>query len=82
MTVRTITTSTLKALKNSVIGNPAAKLALAQDTALIHLYVTLHHARNRVHGHGLGLSTASSPLQHPMLIPKGLLTTFVLNPLM
>lgn len=39
MTVRTITTSTLKALKNSVIGNPAAKLALAQDTALIHLLV-------------------------------------------
>ncbi|KAG1731944.1 ARM repeat-containing protein [Suillus lakei] len=39
MTVRTITVSTLKTLKNSVIGNPAAKLALAQDTALIHLLV-------------------------------------------
>jgi hypothetical protein len=39
MTVRTITTSTLKTLKNSVIGNPAAKLALAQDAALIHLLV-------------------------------------------
>ncbi|KAG1827372.1 armadillo-type protein [Suillus subaureus] len=39
MTVRTITTSTLKTLKNSVIGNPAAKLALAQDTALIHSLV-------------------------------------------
>lgn len=37
--MRTITTSALKALKNSVIGNPAAKLALAQDTALIHLLV-------------------------------------------
>lgn len=44
MTVRTITTSTLKTLKNSVIGNPAAKLALAQDTALIHLYVTPPYA--------------------------------------
>ncbi|KAG2368491.1 armadillo-type protein [Suillus spraguei] len=44
MTVRTITTNTLKTLKNSVIGNPAAKLALAQDTALIQLLVNcLNH---------------------------------------
>lgn len=41
MTVRTITVNTLKKLKNSVIGNPATKLALAQDTAFIHSYVTL-----------------------------------------
>ncbi|KAG1756841.1 ARM repeat-containing protein [Suillus paluster] len=39
MTVRTVTVSTLKTLKNSVIGNPAAKLDLAQDTAFIHLLV-------------------------------------------
>ncbi|OJA13588.1 hypothetical protein AZE42_02727 [Rhizopogon vesiculosus] len=39
MTVRTITVNTLKRLKNSVIGNPATKLALAQDTAFIHSLV-------------------------------------------
>ncbi|KAG0707819.1 ARM repeat-containing protein [Suillus ampliporus] len=39
MEMRTVTISTLKRLKNSVIGNPAAKLDLAQDTAFIHLLV-------------------------------------------
>ncbi|KAH7923488.1 ARM repeat-containing protein [Leucogyrophana mollusca] len=44
MTVRTITTTTLKRLKNSVIGNPSAKLALAQDSAFIHSLVScLNH---------------------------------------
>ncbi|KAH7908768.1 armadillo-type protein [Hygrophoropsis aurantiaca] len=44
MTVRNITTTTLKRLKNTVIGNPLAKLALAQDTAFIHSLVScLNH---------------------------------------
>ncbi|KIJ59697.1 hypothetical protein HYDPIDRAFT_162060 [Hydnomerulius pinastri MD-312] len=44
MTVRQITTASLKQLKNSVIGNPSAKLALARDTAFIHSLVNcLNH---------------------------------------
>ncbi|KAN0076756.1 Armadillo-type fold [Tylopilus felleus] len=39
MTVRQITTASLKQLKNTVIGNPSAKLALARDTAFIHSLV-------------------------------------------
>ncbi|KAH0826931.1 ARM repeat-containing protein [Lanmaoa asiatica] len=39
MTVRQITTGSLKQLKNTVIGNPSAKLALARDTAFIHSLV-------------------------------------------
>ncbi|KIK78727.1 hypothetical protein PAXRUDRAFT_36581 [Paxillus rubicundulus Ve08.2h10] len=44
MTVRQITTASLKQLKNTVIGNPSAKLALARDTAFIHSLVNcLNH---------------------------------------
>ncbi|KAI9574096.1 ARM repeat-containing protein [Boletus coccyginus] len=39
MTVRQITTASLKQLKNTVIGNPSAKLALACDTAFVHSLV-------------------------------------------
>ncbi|KAH7889193.1 ARM repeat-containing protein [Phlebopus sp. FC_14] len=47
MTVRQITTISLKQLKNSVIGNPSAKLALARDTAFIHSLVScLNHPPN------------------------------------
>lgn len=40
MTVRQITVSSLKQLKNTVIGNPSAKLSLARDSAFIHLLVS------------------------------------------
>ncbi|KAG6334987.1 hypothetical protein ID866_4101 [Astraeus odoratus] len=40
MTVRTITISSLKQLKNAVIGNPSAKLSLARDTAFVHSLVS------------------------------------------
>ncbi|KAI6124717.1 ARM repeat-containing protein [Pisolithus croceorrhizus] len=44
MTVRQITVSSLKQLKNAVIGNPSAKLSLARDSAFIHLLVScLNH---------------------------------------
>ncbi|KAG9308403.1 armadillo-type protein [Chiua virens] len=39
MTIRQITTASLKQLKNTVIGNPSAKLALSRDTAFIHSLV-------------------------------------------
>ena len=39
MTVRQIATVSLKQLKNTVIGNPSAKLALSRDTAFIHVCV-------------------------------------------
>lgn len=40
MTIRTITLSSLKKVKNSVIGNPSAKLQYAQDEVFIQTYVT------------------------------------------
>ncbi|KAL4068184.1 ARM repeat-containing protein [Scleroderma citrinum] len=44
MTVRKLTVASLKQLKNTVIGNPCAKLALARDAAFIHLLVScLNH---------------------------------------
>ncbi|KAI6043328.1 ARM repeat-containing protein [Pisolithus marmoratus] len=44
MTVRQITVSSLKQLKNAVIGNPSAKLSLVRDSAFIHLLVScLNH---------------------------------------
>ncbi|EIW84663.1 ARM repeat-containing protein [Coniophora puteana RWD-64-598 SS2] len=39
MTVRVITTAALKRMKNGVIGNPSAKLAMSRDTAFIHSLV-------------------------------------------
>lgn len=39
MTIRTITVPGLKSLKNSVIGNPSAKAALAQDETFVRLSV-------------------------------------------
>jgi hypothetical protein len=39
MTIRTISVPALKSLKNSVIGNPSAKAALAQDEAFVRLSV-------------------------------------------
>lgn len=39
MTVRKLTISSLKQLKNTVIGNPSAKLSLARDAAFVHLLV-------------------------------------------
>lgn len=41
MTVSAFNLATLKQVKNSVIGNPTAKLALAQDDAFIRRYVYL-----------------------------------------
>ncbi|KAH0826946.1 armadillo-type protein [Lanmaoa asiatica] len=53
MTVRQITTGSLKQLKNTVIGNPSAKLALARDTAFIHSLVDcLNHPLTSGEPHG------------------------------
>jgi len=35
MTIQTVNVSTLKRLKNNVIGNPSAKLLLAQDELFV-----------------------------------------------
>lgn len=35
MTVQTVNVSTLKKVKNNVIGNPSAKLLLAQDELFV-----------------------------------------------
>lgn len=37
MTVQTVNVASLKNVKNSVIGNPTAKLALAKDEAFVEL---------------------------------------------
>jgi len=37
MTIETVNLSSLKTIKNNVIGNPSAKLALAQDQDFIQL---------------------------------------------
>ncbi|KAL0946370.1 hypothetical protein HGRIS_012601 [Hohenbuehelia grisea] len=45
MAVRTVNLSTLKRLKNSIIGNPSAKLALAQDDAFVRTLIEcLNHS--------------------------------------
>ena len=44
MTIRTINVPTLKSLKNSVIGSPTAKAALARDEAFVRLSVPFYHA--------------------------------------
>lgn len=40
MTVQTVNVTTLKRVKNNVIGNPSAKLLLAQDELFVATYVT------------------------------------------
>jgi armadillo repeat-containing protein 8 len=40
MTIQTVNISTLKRVKNTVIGNPSAKLVLAQDELFVATYVT------------------------------------------
>jgi armadillo repeat-containing protein 8 len=39
MTIQTVNVSTLKRVKNNVIGNPSAKLVLAQDEIFVATYV-------------------------------------------
>lgn len=40
MTIETVNVSTLKRVKNKVIGNPSAKLMLAQDELFVATFVT------------------------------------------
>jgi hypothetical protein len=40
MTVQTVNVSTLKRVKNNVIGNPSAKILLAQDELFVATSVT------------------------------------------
>jgi armadillo repeat-containing protein 8 len=39
MTIQTVNVSTLKRVKNNVIGNPSAKLLLAQDELFVATFV-------------------------------------------
>jgi hypothetical protein len=53
MTIQTVNVSTLKRVKNNVIGNPSAKLLLSQDELFVATSATGHH------------SSVSSELNHP-----------------